>query len=101
MVGNPLDLIVRVKEVRGHCPVYKVGDEFIIKEGFKLVSTIPLCMHSLASILPYYIALSRGIDPSTLGLASPGEYAQVQCLDPRVVPHSGTVIFEIIPRINK
>ena len=101
MVGNSLDLIVRVKEVRGHCPVYKVGDEFIIKEGFKLVSTIPLCMHSLASILPYYVALSRGIEPSTLGLASPGEYAQVQCLDPHIVPHSGTVIFEIIPQIKK
>jgi len=101
MVRNPLDLIVRVKEVRGHCPVYKVGDEFVIKEGFKLVSTTPLCMHSLASILPYYVALSRDIDPSTLGLASPGKYAQVQCLDPHLVPHSGTVIFEIIPRINK
>ena len=57
------DLVVRVKEVKGHCPVYKVGDSFRLERGYRLVADGPLCMHSLASLLPYYNAL-RVSEPS-------------------------------------
>ena len=43
-----MDLIVRVKEIKGTCSVYKLGDTFKLKDGYRLVSEIPLCMHSLA-----------------------------------------------------
>ena len=69
------DLRVEVIEIKGHCPVYTVGDSFRIREGFKLVAEKPLCMHSLASLMPYYVALSRGISPVGLGLACEGEEA--------------------------
>lgn len=64
------DLQVRVIEVRGHCPIYKKGDEFTIAKGYILKTDTgqPICMHSLASIMPYYIALSQGIPPAELGL---------------------------------
>ena len=89
------DLLVEVAEVKGTCPVYKVGMRFLIKDGFRLVSERALCMHSLLSIAPYYVALSRGIDPRDLGLSKEKNIAFVQCLDPCKLTQGGTVIFAI------
>jgi len=93
-------LEIRVKEVKGHCPVYDEGDFFLIEEGYKLIlsSNRLICMHSLASIMPYYVALSRGVSPRSLGLGDE-EKAYVQCLDPHDYTGGGTVTFEI--RISK
>ena len=52
-----MNLIVRVKEIKGHCPVYKVNESFKLIEGYQLTSDKPFCMHSLASLLPHYNAL--------------------------------------------
>lgn len=62
------DLEVEVVEIRGYCPVYRVGDRFEMPEGYRLQAQKPLCLHSLASILPYYVALSRGVAPRELSL---------------------------------
>jgi len=92
-------LMVEVVEIRGKCPVYQVGDSFRIVDGFQLVAEKPLCMHSLASIMPYYVALSRGVSPVELGLAKAGEdqdqVAYVQCLDPCERTGGGTVVFAV------
>ena len=63
-----MDLIIRVKEIRGRCPVYQVGDQFKLEEGYRLLTKIPLCMHSLASLLPHYNALQVS-EPERWGLA--------------------------------
>ncbi|MCK4464579.1 MAG: TIGR04076 family protein [Bacteroidales bacterium] len=91
-----MDFIVKVKEVKGFCPVYKTDDKFTLKEGYKLVADIPVCMHSLASILPYYNAL-RKMSPADLGIAGKEDKdkAFVQCLDPLCYTGGGTVVFEI------
>ena len=94
------NLIVEVKEIRGNCPVYKVGDKIVINDGYvvNLLETDAICMHSVSSIMPYYVALSRGVEPKTLGLAkleSDGKNAYVQCLDPCKYTGGGTVVFEI------
>ncbi len=52
-------------------------------------------MHSLASILPYHIALTEGVNPKKIGLAKEGNKAYVQCLDPMKYTGGGTVTFEI------
>jgi len=54
-------LTVTVKEIRGKCPVFKVGDEIVI-EGPKIVpeKTDALCVHALGSMLSMIIALGRG-----------------------------------------
>lgn len=88
------DLRITVKAVKGHCPIHRPGDGFTIVEGYKLTTTRPLCMHALASLMPYYVALSRGISPKELGLGE-SETAYVQCLDPCEYTGGGTVIFEI------
>lgn len=46
-----MNLIVRVVEMKGTCPVYKVGDTFKLEDEYKLVSEIPLCIHSLDAAL--------------------------------------------------
>lgn len=91
-----MDLVVRVKEIKGHCPVYKVGDTFALESGYRLVTQIPLCMHSLASLLPHYNALQVS-RPEEWGLAGRDDRtkAYVQCLDPMAYTGGGTVILEI------
>ncbi|AIU69317.1 hypothetical protein TEU_02590 [Thermococcus eurythermalis] len=89
-------LEIVVKEVRGKCPVFKKGDRIVV-EGprVKLDETDAVCTHAFASLLPYIVALRKGIKPSELGLGK-GDKAYVQCLDPGP-PYTdgGTVIFEI------
>jgi uncharacterized repeat protein (TIGR04076 family) len=88
---------IRVVELNGFCPVFRLGDEFVISAGYVLEGRERYCMHALSSLLPYYVALSRGIAPSTLGLCKEGEnVAYIQCPDPQ--KHSGgggTVVFEL------
>ena len=73
----------------------KIGDTFRLINGFKLITEKPLCMHSLSSLMPYHVALSRGISPANLGLTKGGKVAYVQCLDPCEYTGVGTVVFEI------
>jgi len=89
-------LVIKVIEIIGKCPVYKVGDRILI-EGCKinLRETTAICIHSLAAIMPYYVALNKGVSPVELGLAKEGNKAYVQCLDPCKYTGGGTVIFEI------
>jgi len=90
-------LVIRVREVKGICPVYRVGDRIVLDGGYRmnLKETDRVCMHSLSSIIPYYVALYRGVDPRDLGLSRDGKKAHVQCLDPCEYTGGGTVIFEI------
>ena len=86
---------MQVESVEGNCPVYNRGDSFRIDEGYKLNTDITLCMHSLSSIFPYYVALSKGVSAEKLGLSQDGN-AHVQCLDPCEYTGGGTVVFEIM-----
>ena len=90
-------LIVEVIDISGNCPVYKPGDRIILDNGYKvnLRETDNICMHSLASLLPYYNALAKGVSAVELGLAKEGEEAFVQCMNPQEYTEGGTVIFKI------
>ena len=96
-----MDLAITVKEIIGNCPVYKISDRIVLEEGYKInlmKSSSTICMHSLSSIMPYYVALSKGILPKDIGLAKEGDKAYIQCLDPCEYTGGGTVIFEIQTR---
>ncbi len=93
-------LKIEVVKVMGSCPVYREGDCFYIEDGYRLRPGPgqALCMHGLSSLMPYYAALSRGIGPEELGLASaagPGAY--LQCPDPCAYTGGGTAIFRVLP----
>lgn len=92
-----MKLNVEVAEIKGECPVYRRGGRIVLDEGYKvnMRETHAICMHSLNSLMPYYVALSRGISPVDLGLAREGEEAYVQCLDPMEQTGGGTVLFKI------
>jgi uncharacterized repeat protein (TIGR04076 family) len=77
-------LVITVKEILGSCPLYRTNDRIVLDEGYRLnlEETDNVCMHSLASIPPYYVALYRGVNPKELGLSQGGKKAYVQCLDP-------------------
>ena len=91
-------LVVKVVNIEGKCPVYKVGEKIVLDEGYRvnLEESDNICMHSLASIMPYYVALYNGVSPKNLGLANKEGKACVHCLDPCELTGGGTVIFEVI-----
>jgi len=95
MSGKMLE--IEVCEIKGKCPVHKVGDKIVIDDPKILLrETDALCTHALSSLLHYVIALEEGADPVKLGLSKPRdkEHAYIQCVDPgEPYTHGGTVIF--------
>jgi uncharacterized repeat protein (TIGR04076 family) len=92
-------LIIRVKEIKGKCPVFKVGDKIVI-ESPKIVvhETSNLCVHALGCMLSMIVPLSHGISFKELGLTKneKEERGYIQCLDPgEPYTSGGTVLFEI------
>lgn len=92
-------LEIEVCEVRGKCPVYKVGNKIVIDDPeIVLEKTDALCTHALSSLLHYTLVLERGVDPVELGLSKPEDrtHAYIQCVDPgESYTQGGTVIFKI------
>jgi uncharacterized repeat protein (TIGR04076 family) len=89
-------LIIEVVEIRGTCPVHKIGDRIVV-EGprIDLGRTDNVCIHALPSLLHYVVALREGVDPRVLGLSTDGRNAYIQCLDPGLpYTEGGTVIFK-------
>jgi uncharacterized repeat protein (TIGR04076 family) len=90
-------LEVEVVEVRGFCPVYRVGDKVVVDDPeIVLGKTDALCTHVLSSLLHYVLALEESADPAMLGLSKPEdrEHAYIQCVDPgKPYTDGGTVIF--------
>ncbi|RJS79632.1 TIGR04076 family protein [Candidatus Bathyarchaeota archaeon] len=91
-------LLITVKEIRGTCPVFKVGDRITIESPRIIVEkTDNLCIHALGSMLTMIVPLSRGVSFKSLGLTRKDEEkGYVQCLDPgKPYTDGGTVLFEI------
>ena len=89
-------LEIKVCEIRGSCPVYKVSDRMII-DGPRILldKTDAVCIHALSTLLHYVVALDEGADPVKLGLSMNKEHAYMQCVDPGApYTEGGTVIFE-------
>ena len=92
-------LEIEVFEIKGCCPVHRVGDKIVI-DGPKIIKerTDALCVHALSVLLHYAVALDHGVDPVQLGLTKPEEkeHAYVQCVDPyEPYTHGGTAIFRV------
>lgn len=95
---QPSKIVVVVKEIRGKCPVFKVGDRMVFDEPkMVLGETDALCIHALGSMISMLVALSRGTSFKELGLAkNEVNVGYVQCLDPGPPYTSGgKVVFEI------
>ena len=63
-------LVITVKEIRGNCPVFKVGDKIVVESPKIVVSeTDNICIHALGCMLSIIVPLSCGISFKKLGLA--------------------------------
>ncbi len=91
-----MDLVVTVADVKGECSAYNLGDTFTLKDGYLLVSNVPVCMHALSALMPFYNAL-RISSPSDWKLAGKDaeDKAYVQCPDAASHTGGGCVVFEI------
>jgi len=90
-------LEITVDEIKGHCPVYKLGDRIVI-DGPEIVmgKTDALCTHALSTLLHYTTILDHEWVALELGLTREGdeENAYMQCVDPgQPYTEGGTVIF--------
>jgi len=88
---------IEVCEIKGVCPVHKVGDRIVIN-GAEIIleETDAVCVHALSTLLHYVVALDEGADPVKLGLTTSKErgVAYMQCVDPgKPYTDGGTVIF--------
>jgi len=93
-----MQLVVRVKEIRGNCPVYQLEDSFVIRKGYilEVPSGKGICMHALAALFPFYRTLAEGVSPQQMGLTSEADNkAYIQCPDAAEYTGGGTVVFEI------
>ena len=95
----------KVCEIRGRCPVYKLGDRIVVDDPEIVLSqTDALCTHALSTLLHYVTILEHDWCPVKLGLTTPedAEHAYLQCVDPGMpYTEGGTVIFECCRRGDK
>jgi len=54
-------LIITVKEIRGNCPVFKVGEKIVIQSPKMVINeTDNLCIHAFGCMLSMIVPLSHG-----------------------------------------
>jgi uncharacterized repeat protein (TIGR04076 family) len=91
-------LEIKVRKIKGKCPVYKVGDKMVIDDPRILLDkTDAVCTHALSTLLHYATILEHDWCPVKLGLTTPRapDHAYMQCLDPgEPYTEGGTVTFE-------
>ncbi len=90
-------VLIEVINIRGRCPVYKVGDKIYL-EGFYIDSknSSNICMHAFASMISLLSAFSHGASAIELGIGDKEDEGYLQCCDPGdPYTKGGTVIFKI------
>jgi len=95
-----MKLVITVEQVKGRCPVYRKGNKIVLDRGYSvnMSETDCICIHSLSAIMPFYVALAKGIPPGNMGLAGKENddgKAYVHCPDVCEITGGGTVIFSI------
>ncbi|MEM2142867.1 MAG: TIGR04076 family protein [Candidatus Thorarchaeota archaeon] len=90
-------VVIVVREIRGNCPVFKVGDRMVFDgAALNMDLTDAYCVWAAQSFTPFLISARRLVPPSELGLAREGLKYLVQCLDPGPpLTDGGTVVFEM------
>jgi len=88
---------IEVKEVRGFCPLYKPGDQIILKD-FYIDSNHSknVCIHFLSATSTLLSAFMHGSSAIRLGIGNRDDVGYFQCPDPGP-PYTkgGTVVFEL------
>ena len=90
-------VVINAIEIRGECPVYKMGDEIII-EGFYIKSgeSANVCMHAFSAMQTLLSAFMHGSSAKDLGIGTEKDIGYLRCPDPGS-PYTlgGTVTFRL------
>jgi len=90
-------LTITVKEVRGKCPIYKVGDKIIIDKFYiNTKKSKNVCIHAISALSTLLSTFLHGTSAKELGIGKKKNIGYLQCQDPGP-PYTpgGTVLFEI------
>lgn len=90
-------VIIEVKQIRGRCPVYKVGDSMTL-EGYYIDSrrSSRICMHAFSAMSTLLSAFSHGSSAISLGIGEKENLGYLRCPDPGPpCTKGGTVLFEL------
>lgn len=90
-------VVATVKDIKGYCPIYRVGDSFTI-EWFYIKPEVSsnVCLHALSSMLTLLSAFMHGLSARDLGIGGEDDVGYVQCPDPgSPYTKGGTVTFEL------
>jgi len=90
-------VIIRVKEFKGFCPLYQIGDTITI-EKFYVKSSVSkdVCMHALIAMSTLLSPLLHGSSAQELGIGPDKDLGYLQCPDPGPpCTKGGTVLFEL------
>jgi len=94
---NMKRVIIRVKEIKGKCAVFKSGEKIVVDRAeINLEKTDNICIHALSSLLHHNQALREGVDPTKMGLAKEGKKSVCAVCRPRGALYEGGTVFEII-----
>lgn len=76
-------VVLSVKEIRGRCPVFAMGDRIIFEfSEMVLNETDGVCLHAMPSSVHFAYALAKGVSIKETGLGKGEGKAYVQCPDP-------------------
>ena len=76
-------VVFTVREIRGRCPVYEVGDKIPLDFlEMKLNETDKVCLHVIPCMMYFVYALAKGVLIRETWLGGTEEKAYVQCPDP-------------------
>ncbi len=90
-------VVLLVKEIKGNCPVYRVGDKIVLN-GYYIDSkkSSNICMHAFSATLTFLSAFAHGSSAVDLGIGEEDDVGYLKCPDPGP-PYTkgGTVLFEL------
>ena len=90
-------VIMEIKEVRGTCPLYKPGDQIILKDFYiNSNHSKNVCIHLLSAASTLLSAFIHGSSAKKLGIGDREDVGYLQCPDPgSPYTKGGTVVFEL------
>lgn len=90
-------IVLEVKDVRGFCPLYKLGDKIIFKEFYiDSKRSENICIHLLSAASTLLSAFMHGVSAVELGIGNREDVGYLQCPDPGTLyTKGGTVVFEL------
>jgi len=90
-------VVLEVKDIRGFCPLYKLGDKIILNEFYiDSKRSENICIHLLSAAFTLLSAFMHGASAVELGIGDREDVGYLQCPDPGP-PYTkgGTVVFEL------